>query len=95
MVSAVFKTVGRLEKATAGSIPASSETLKTKKSSQSSLSQLPQIERLLEADELKYWFPRLSRPLVARLAAETIEEARERIQAGEAFPGAGAIVRPS
>jgi len=93
VVSAVFKTVGRLEKATAGSIPASSETLKMKKSSQSSLSQLPQIERLLEADELKYWFPRLSRPLVARLAAETIEEARERIQAGEAFPGAGAIVR--
>lgn len=93
MVSAVFKTVGRLEKATAGSIPASSETLKMKKSSQSSLSRLPQIERLLEADELKYWFPRLSRPLVARLAAETIEEARERIQAGEAFPGAGAIVR--
>jgi L-seryl-tRNA(Ser) seleniumtransferase len=51
------------------------------------LSQLPQVEKLLQREELKHWFPRLSRPLVARLAAGTIEEARARIQAGEAFPG--------
>ena len=80
-------------KATAGSIPASSVTLKMKKSSQSSLSRLPQIERLLETEELNSWFSRISRPLVARLAAETIEEARERILRGEAFPGAEAIIQ--
>jgi L-seryl-tRNA(Ser) seleniumtransferase len=67
--------------------------LKMNKSSQSSLSQLPQIERLLETGELNSWFPRLSRPLVARLATETIEKARERIQQGEVFPGSEAIVQ--
>ena len=60
------------EQATAGSIPASSEFLEMKKPVESSLAQLPQIERLLEREELICWFARLSHPLVARLAAERL-----------------------
>jgi L-seryl-tRNA(Ser) seleniumtransferase len=57
------------------------------KSGQNSLSRLPQIETLLQSDELKPWFSRLSRPLVARLAAQVIGEVRAAMQRGEAFPG--------
>ncbi len=58
-----------------------------------SLSRLPQVERLLQAPQLVSWSAALSRPLVARLAAEAVEEARARIRAGEAFPGIEAVVR--
>jgi L-seryl-tRNA(Ser) seleniumtransferase len=58
-----------------------------------SLSRLPQIEKLLQSGELEPWFSRLSRPLVSRLAAQTIEEARERILAGGEFPGNEAILQ--
>jgi L-seryl-tRNA(Ser) seleniumtransferase len=64
-----------------------------KKNGTNSLRQLPQIETLLQAEELASWFPRLSRPLVARLAAETIGEVRKAMQGGGAFPGDGAILR--
>jgi L-seryl-tRNA(Ser) seleniumtransferase len=64
-----------------------------KKSGSKSLSKLPQIEKLLQSQELEAWFPRLSRPLVARLAAETIEELRSKIKGGEDFPGEAAILR--
>jgi L-seryl-tRNA(Ser) seleniumtransferase len=58
-----------------------------------SLSKLPQIETLLQTEELEAWFSRLSRPLVARLAAETIREVRTAIQGGGEFPGEEAILR--
>jgi L-seryl-tRNA(Ser) seleniumtransferase len=58
-----------------------------------SLSRLPQIEKLLQVEELKYWFPRLSRPLVTRLAADTIDAIREEVRGGSAVPGIEAIVR--
>jgi L-seryl-tRNA(Ser) seleniumtransferase len=64
-----------------------------KKSGPSSLALLPQIETLLQNEELEIWFSRLSRPLVARLASETIAEARTAIQEGGEFPGEAAIVR--
>jgi L-seryl-tRNA(Ser) seleniumtransferase len=63
------------------------------KSASQALSRLPQIEKLLQSPELEPWFSRLSRPFVSRLAAETIEEARQRIQGGEEFPGDEAILR--
>ena len=63
------------------------------KSSQNSLSKLPQIETLLQSEELHPWFSRLSRPLVARLAAGTIGEVRAAMQGGVAFPGEEAILQ--
>ncbi len=62
-------------------------------SGQGSLSQLPQIEKLLQTEQLRSWFSRLSRALVARLAACAVEEAKEKILAGEAFPGNEAILQ--
>jgi len=56
------------------------------------LSQLPQIEKLLQNRELEAWFSRLSRPLVARLAAQTIAELRAALQEGGEFPGEAAIL---
>ena len=64
-----------------------------RKSGPNSLAQLPQIETLLQSEELKIWFSRLSRPLVARLASETIAEVRTAMQEGGEFPGEPAIVR--
>jgi L-seryl-tRNA(Ser) seleniumtransferase len=53
---------------------------------QSELSRLPQIEKLLVRDEPARWFPRLSRPLVARLASEAVASFREALQRGEPAP---------
>lgn len=64
-----------------------------KKSGQNPLSKLPQIEALLQSEELRPWFSRLSRPLVARLAAGTIGEVRSAMQGGVDFPGEDAILR--
>jgi L-seryl-tRNA(Ser) seleniumtransferase len=64
-----------------------------KKTGTNSLRQLPQIETLLQTEELEAWFSRLSRPLVARLAAETIAEVRTAMQGGGEFPGEGAILQ--
>jgi L-seryl-tRNA(Ser) seleniumtransferase len=63
-----------------------------KKAGSTSLSQLPQVEKLLQSEELNPWFSRLSRPLVARLASETIAEIRTAMQRGGEFPGQKAIV---
>jgi L-seryl-tRNA(Ser) seleniumtransferase len=63
------------------------------KSGQNSLSKLPQIETLLQSEDLRPWFSRLSRPLVARLAAGTIGEVRSAMQDGADFPGEDAILR--
>ncbi|UCF97034.1 MAG: L-seryl-tRNA(Sec) selenium transferase [Spirochaetaceae bacterium] len=63
------------------------------KSGSRSLARLPQIEKLLQSGELTAWFSRLSRPLVARLTAETIEEVRATIQSGEDYPGIEAILQ--
>jgi len=62
------------------------------KSAPNPLSRLPQIETLLQSEQLEAWFPRLSRPLVARLAAETIGQVRTQIQGGGEFPGEEAIL---
>ena len=59
----------------------------------SSLSKLPQIEKLLQSEEMLAWFPRLSRPLVARLAAAAVGEAKEKILKGEAFSGTDAVLQ--
>jgi L-seryl-tRNA(Ser) seleniumtransferase len=63
------------------------------KSSRNSLSRLPQVETLLQSEELKPWFARLSRPLVAGLAARAIGEVRGAMQGGDAFPGEEAILQ--
>jgi L-seryl-tRNA(Ser) seleniumtransferase len=63
-----------------------------KKSGSQGLSQLPQVEKILQSEGLHPWFSRLSRPLVARLAAETIAEVRAAMQGGEQFPGREAII---
>jgi L-seryl-tRNA(Ser) seleniumtransferase len=47
------------------------------------LSELPQIERLLSREESKRWFPLLSRPLVSRLASQTVADFRARLKAGQ------------
>ncbi len=44
------------------------------------LSRLPQIERLLGNQRLEPWIGRLSRPLVARLASETVASFRESLR---------------
>jgi L-seryl-tRNA(Ser) seleniumtransferase len=62
------------------------------KPGQNSLSKLPQIETLLQNEELQLWASRLSRPLVARLASQAIGEVRNAMQGGEAFPGEEAIL---
>jgi L-seryl-tRNA(Ser) seleniumtransferase len=53
---------------------------------QAELSRLPQIEKLLARPEAANWFPRLSRPLVARLASETVASFREALQRAEPAP---------
>jgi len=53
--------------------------------SEPDLSRLPQIERLLARPELERWIRLLSRPLVARLAAETVAAFRQSLR-GEAAP---------
>lgn len=53
--------------------------------SEPDLSRLPQIERLLARPELERWIRLLSRPLVARLAAETVAGFRQSLR-GEATP---------
>ncbi len=98
MVSAVFKTVGRLNRRRQVRflpLPDSGgrSDAKMNKPDTNSLSQLPQIETLLQTEELEIWFSRLSRPLVARLAAETIGEVRRAMQGGEDFPGEEAILQ--
>jgi L-seryl-tRNA(Ser) seleniumtransferase len=50
------------------------------------LSRLPQIEKLLARGESQRWFPRLSRPLVARLAAEAVASFREALRRGDPDP---------
>jgi L-seryl-tRNA(Ser) seleniumtransferase len=80
------------EQATAGSIPASSGfrlpwPVKMTGSDPNSLAQLPQIETLLQSEALGAWFSRLGRPLVSRLAAETIGEVRAAMQGGAEYPG--------
>jgi len=62
-------------------------------SGRDTLTRLPQIETLLQSEELRPWIPRLSRPLVARLAAAAVDLARERIRAGEPFEGTEAVLR--
>ncbi|MBN2551329.1 MAG: L-seryl-tRNA(Sec) selenium transferase [Spirochaetales bacterium] len=57
-----------------------------------SLSRLPQIEKLLQTEELQLWFPRLSRPLVTRLASETIDAIREEVRGGGAVPPIQTII---
>jgi L-seryl-tRNA(Ser) seleniumtransferase len=63
-----------------------------KKSDSNSLARLPQIETLLQSEALQAWFSRLTRPLVARLAAETIGEVRAAMQGGGDFPGRESIL---
>jgi L-seryl-tRNA(Ser) seleniumtransferase len=57
----------------------------------SRLSALPQVERVLSTPQVSRWFDILSRPLVARLTAETLEDVRLRVRAGEPLPGPPAI----
>ncbi len=54
--------------------------------SETDLSRLPQIERLLCNPRLEPWIGRLSRPLVARLASETVASFRESLRARRAGP---------
>ena len=59
--------------------------------SETDLSRLPQIERLLSDPRLAPWCARLSRPLVARLASETVASFRQSLRAGDrarSAPGA-------
>jgi len=53
----------------------------------SPFSALPQVERLLAEPGVTRWFALLSRPLVARLASEVLEDLRSRLRAGAPFPG--------
>ncbi len=48
--------------------------------SETDLSRLPQIERLVSNPRLEPWIGRLSRPLVARLASETVASFRESLR---------------
>jgi L-seryl-tRNA(Ser) seleniumtransferase len=48
--------------------------------SEADLSKLPQIERLLANPRVEPWFQRLSRPLVSRLAAETVASFRQSLR---------------
>ena len=64
----------------------------SKESARSALSALPQVERLLSEPAVARWFAALSRPLVARLASETLTEMRRRLLAGEPFPGPEAVI---
>jgi L-seryl-tRNA(Ser) seleniumtransferase len=61
-------------------------------SQQSTLSALPQVERLLSNPEVSRWFGRLSRPLVARLVSETLEQVRRGVRAGLPFPGVPGVL---
>ena len=54
--------------------------------SETDLSKLPQIERLLANPRVEPWIPRLSRPLVSRLAAETVASFRQSLR-GESRGG--------
>jgi L-seryl-tRNA(Ser) seleniumtransferase len=56
--------------------------------SETDLSRLPQIERLLSDPRLAPWCARLSRPLVARLASETVASFRQSLRAGDRERGA-------
>ena len=56
--------------------------------SETDLSRLPQIERLLSDPRLAPWCARLSRPLVARLASETVASFRQSLRAGDRARGA-------
>ncbi|MDP2791755.1 MAG: L-seryl-tRNA(Sec) selenium transferase, partial [Rectinemataceae bacterium] len=49
----------------------------------SDLNKIPQIEILLQSPDLASWFPRLSRPLVARLAADETAKYRKLLLSGE------------
>jgi L-seryl-tRNA(Ser) seleniumtransferase len=50
------------------------------------LSGLPQVEKLLSTPQLKIWLERLSRPLIAKLTAEVLEEIRQEVRAGAPLP---------
>ena len=43
------------------------------------LSELPQIEKLLNREQLKTWYPRLSRPLVSKIAGEVVDKFRREL----------------
>jgi len=80
VVSAVFKTVGRVE-ASGGSIPPSSVTLIIMKNNQ--LSALPQIETLLQDPGIQEYIEGLSRPIVTGIARSTIDAIRKAVLSGE------------
>ncbi len=85
MVPAVFKTVGR------ANARRQVRFLPLPEMEQSELSRLPQIERLLANPRLEPWIGRLSRPLVARLASETVASFRESLRSGSGAPGGGEV----
>ena len=80
MVPAVFKTVGR------ANARRQVRFLPLPEMSETDLSRLPQIERLLSNPRLEPWSGRLSRPLVARLASETVASFRESLRARSGPP---------
>jgi L-seryl-tRNA(Ser) seleniumtransferase len=85
VVPAVFKTVGR------AGVRRQVRFLPLPEMNETDLSRLPQIERLLGNPRLAPWIARLSRPLVARLASETVASFRESLRAaGPAQAAAGA-----
>ncbi len=79
MVSAVFKTVGRVE-ASGGSIPPSSVKIMEK----NQLSALPQIETLLKDSGVKQAIESLSRPIVTEIARTAVEKIRHSVLSGTA-----------
>ena len=55
------------------------------------LSKLPQIAVLLEHKTIMHWFERLSRPIVSRLTAETIDSIRGEVKKGKPLPSVSDI----
>ena len=80
MVPTVFKTVGR------ANARRQVRFLPLPEMSETDLSRLPQIERLLSNPRLEPWSGRLSRPLVSRLASETVASFRESLRARGGSP---------